>query len=106
MAGEIYVLLVRPAAIFAFHPDNGKVRTVAAPGGSPDGIQVDHASNAIYWTNMGALPITGEGFFADDGTIERCDLDGSHQSVLVGGVAIVAPNELQWHSANGLLSCC
>jgi hypothetical protein len=105
-AGEVYALLVHPAAILAFDPGSGTIRTVATPGGSPDGIQVDPTADAIYWTNMGAFPAKGEGFLADDGTIERCDLDGSHRSVLVGGGAIVTPKQLQLDAENRLLYWC
>ncbi|MEX4005620.1 hypothetical protein AB4Y38_43565, partial [Paraburkholderia sp. EG285A] len=38
----------------------------------PDGIAVDAEAGHIYWTNMGSS------LSADDGSIERADLDGSN----------------------------
>src|ERR1700691_1040719 len=65
---------------------SGSVRSVNADGSDlevlvtgrnagPDGIVVDTASKKIYWTNMGKPS-------ANDGTIERADLDGSNLTTI------------------------
>lgn len=107
MAGTLYILQAHPAAILALDTASGVVTTVFdAPGGVPDGIQVDGPGKAIYWTNMGAWPASGEDFFDADGSIERCDLDGTHHRVLVGDGAIVTPKQLQCDAAGGHLYWC
>src|SRR5579863_6804411 len=91
----------------ALDPDSGKSWTLIAQGpGVPDGIQVDEPGGALYWTNMGAWPANGENFFAADGAIERCNLDGRDHRVIVGGGAIVTPKQIQLDEAAGLLYWC
>ena len=107
MAGTLYILQAHPAAVLALDPDSGAVRTILdAPDGVPVGIQVDGSGGAIYWTNMGAWPDSGEGFFDADGAIERCDLDGANHHILVGEGAIVTPKQLQYDAAGGHLYWC
>lgn len=107
MSGALFILQARPAAIYVLDPDTGDVRPVAENlAGVPDGIQVDGLGDALYWTNMGAWPEGGEDFFAADGAIERCDLDGGNHAVLVGGGAIVTPKQLQFDPVRDLLYWC
>ena len=44
--------------------------------GQPDGIAIDTEAGHIYWTNMGD-------YAADDGSIERSNLDGSNVTTIV-----------------------
>ena len=44
--------------------------------GQPDGIAIDVEAGHIYWTNMGD-------YAADDGSIERSNLDGSNVATIV-----------------------
>ena len=44
--------------------------------GQPDGIAIDVEAGHIYWTNMGD-------YAADDGSIERSNLDGSNVTTIV-----------------------
>lgn len=107
MAGTLYILRARPAAILTLDPESGAVCSIFDDlAGVPDGIQVDGPGNAIYWTNMGAWPERGEDFLAADGTIEACDLDGGNHRVLVGGGAIVTPKQLQLGHERDLLYWC
>jgi len=103
---ELYVLQVHPPVIMAFNTDNGAVRTIIDAVGAPDGIQVDSAANAIYWTCMGALPVSGEGFFDNDGKIEKCHLDGSGHSVIADDRQIVTPKQLQLDREEDFLYWC
>lgn len=105
--GYVYVLQAHPApAIIAIDPDSGEARTVFSVQGTPDGVQVDGPGNAIYWTNMGTFPPSGEDFFDRDGAIECCDLNGRNHKVLIGGGAIVTPKQMQLDAANGLIYWC
>lgn len=106
-SGRLVILQVQPPAIIALDPDSGRTETIfALPAGIPDGIQVDVPGNAVYWTNMGERPSSGEDFPTADGAIERCDLDGHNRAVLVGGGAIVTPKQLQFDPGTGLLYWC
>jgi hypothetical protein len=54
----------------------------------PDGIAVDVGSGHIYWTNMGNPT-------ANDGSIERADLDGRNRQTIVGQGGTFTPKQLQ-----------
>ncbi|KWH31893.1 hypothetical protein WL99_12465 [Burkholderia cepacia] len=106
-SGRIYALQAHPAAIVAVDPDSGGAETVLSIcSGTPDGIQLDGAGNAIYWTNMGAMPSSGEAFPDRDGTIERCDLNGRNHRVLVSDGAIVTPKQMQLSTRQKVLFWC
>ncbi|MGN7741531.1 hypothetical protein ACTJKT_16240 [Pseudomonas sp. 22526] len=103
----LYILQAHPATIIALDVDTGDVSTVLSiPHGTPDGIQVDLAGNAIYWTSMGKMPESGEAFLDADGTIECCNLKGQDHHVLVGGGNIVTPKQIQLDPNSGLLYWC
>jgi len=70
----------------------------------PDGITIDHERKHIWWTNM------GEGM-QNDGSIHRCDIDGSNVITIVStGVThtpkqcIIAPRskKLYWCDREGM----
>jgi DNA-binding beta-propeller fold protein YncE len=62
----------------------------------PDGIVVDTASKKIYWTNMGKPS-------ANDGTIERSDLDGSNVTTIVPEAGTWTPKQLKLDAKHGKL---
>jgi DNA-binding beta-propeller fold protein YncE len=69
------------------------------PGGrnaGPDGIVVDTASKKIYWTNMGNVS-------ANDGTIERSDLDGGNLTTIVPRAGTWTPKQLKLDLKHGKL---
>jgi hypothetical protein len=86
---------------------SGSVRSVNADGSDlevlvtgrnagPDGIVVDTASKKIYWTNMGKPS-------ANDGTIERADLDGSNLTTIVPVAGTWTPKQLKLDAKHGKL---
>lgn len=62
----------------------------------PDGIVVDTATKKIYWTNMGKVS-------ANDGTIERSDLDGSNLTTIVPMAGTWTPKQLKLDAKHGKL---
>ena len=62
----------------------------------PDGIVVDTASKKIYWTNMGTVS-------ANDGTIERSDLDGGNLTMIVPKAGTWTPKQLKLDAKHGKL---
>jgi len=78
-------------------PDGGN-RQVLIEGlkGQPDGIAVDVESGHIYWTNMGD-------YAADDGSIERSNLDGSNVTTIVKTGGTWTGKQLVLDKKNGKL---
>jgi hypothetical protein len=63
----------------------------------PDGIAVDVAAGHIYWTNMGSSPS------ANDGSIERADIDGKNRELIIPRGATFTPKQIHLDKANGKL---
>ena len=58
-------------------PDGSDRKVIVTNCRLPDGIVVDVGAGHIYWTNMGSSPT------ANDGSIERADIDGRNRRVIV-----------------------
>jgi len=65
----------------------------------PDGIVVDVEAGHVYWTNMGNPK-------ANDGSIERADLDGGNRRTIVAEGATFTPKQLQLDAKGGKLYWC
>ncbi len=78
-------------------PDGGD-RQVLIEGltGQPDGIAIDVEAGHIYWTNMGD-------YAADDGSIERSNLDGSNVTTIVKTGGTWTGKQLVLDQQNGKL---
>src|SRR5260370_10142543 len=61
-----------------------------------DGIVVDPAARHIFWTNMGKMK-------ADDGSIERLDLDGKNLTMVVPAGGTFTPKQLKLDKKSGKL---
>jgi DNA-binding beta-propeller fold protein YncE len=80
--------------VLSSNPDGSDLKTIVSEGRKlPDGIVVDVAAGHIYWTNMGN-PI------ANDGSIDRADLDGHNITNIVAPGGIFTPKQLQFDSKN------
>jgi DNA-binding beta-propeller fold protein YncE len=87
--GRIYFLDLRAGRVVSAEPDGSNL-TVLVSGrtGTPDGIAVDPRGRHIYWTIMGRPR-------ADDGAIERADLDGAHLTTIVPPGGTFTPKQLK-----------
>jgi len=99
-SGRLFFLDLGAGRILSAKPDGSDLKTIVSEGRKlPDGIVVDAEAGHIYWTNMGSLK-------ANDGSIDRADLDGSNivNIVPIGGT--FTPKQLQLDKKNGKLYWC
>jgi DNA-binding beta-propeller fold protein YncE len=88
-SGRLYFMDLATGRILISNPDGSNLKTIVNEGRKlPDGIVVDVAAGHIYWTNMGNPK-------ANDGTIDRADLDGANVTNIVPPGATWTPKQLQ-----------
>lgn len=92
---RVFFLDVSGGRIESLNPD-GSDRRVILDGLKriPDGIGVDAAAEYIYWTNMGNPK-------ANDGSIERANLDGTNRKTIVPQGATFTPKQLTLDKEGG-----
>jgi DNA-binding beta-propeller fold protein YncE len=94
MSGRLYFLDLAAGHVRTSNPDGSDLKTIVNGGRKlPDGIVVDVAAGHIYWTNMGNPS-------ANDGTIDRADLDGGNVTNIVPSGATWTPKQLQLDAKN------
>jgi len=87
--GRLYFLDLAAGRVLTSNPDGSDLKTIVNEGRKlPDGIVVDVADGHIYWTNMGNPK-------ANDGTIDRADLDGTNVTNVVPPGTTWTPKQLQ-----------
>ena len=95
--GRLFFLSASSGQVFSANPDGSGLKVIVSEGRRvPDGIVVDTQAGHLYWTNMGN-PI------ANDGSIERADLDGSNAVHIVPNGGTFTPKQLQLDKKNGKL---
>ncbi len=98
--GRLFVLDVSAGRVLSCKPDGSDLKTIVSEGRRlPDGIVVDAEAGHIYWTNMGNLK-------ANDGSVERADLDGKNLKHIVPPGGTFTPKQLQLDKKNGKLYWC
>jgi DNA-binding beta-propeller fold protein YncE len=95
-AGRLFVLSLSDGLVMAMNPDGSGKTTLASGGHLPDGVAVDASAGRVYWTNMGVPNL-------DDGSIERCDLDGGNRAVVVPVGVTHTPKQLHLDPGGGKL---
>jgi DNA-binding beta-propeller fold protein YncE len=99
-SGRLFFLDVGGGRVFSANPDGSDLKTIISEGRRlPDGIVVDISAGHIYWTNMGNPA-------ANDGSIERANLDGSNVTNVVPAGGIFTPKQLQLDEKNRKLYWC
>src|SRR5229473_2540018 len=95
--GRLFFLDLSAGRVLTAKPDGSDLRVIVSEGRRlPDGIVVDVAAGHIYWTNMGN-PI------ANDGSIERADLDGKNLTNIIPPGGTFTAKQLQLDKKNGKL---
>jgi hypothetical protein len=96
-AGRLFFLDLGAGRVLTSNPDGSDLKTIVNEGRRlPDGLVVDAAAGHLYWTNMGNPK-------ANDGSIERADLDGSNIKNIVPPGGTFTPKQLQLDKRNGKL---
>jgi DNA-binding beta-propeller fold protein YncE len=98
--GRLFVLELSGGRIYSMSPDGSDRKVIVTNCRLPDGIVVDVGAGHIYWTNMGSSPA------ANDGSVERADIDGGNRRVIVPPGGTFTPKQLQLDKKNGKLYWC
>jgi hypothetical protein len=88
MEGRLFFLDLGGRVLSA-NPDGSDVSVIVQEGRQlPDGLAVDADAGHLFWTNMGNPK-------ANDGSIVRCNLDGSALTTVVPSGGTFTPKQLQ-----------
>jgi DNA-binding beta-propeller fold protein YncE len=94
-SGRLFFLDLGGGRVMSANPDGSDLKTIVSEGRKlPDGVVVDVAAGHIYWTNMGNPN-------ANDGSIDRSDLDGGNITTIVPKGGTFTPKQLQLDKKNG-----
>ena len=97
---RLFFLSVSSGQVFSANPDGSDLKVIVSEGRRlPDGIVVDVAAGHLYWTDMGNPS-------ANDGSIERSDLDGSNATHIIAPGGTFTPKQLQLDAKNRKLYWC
>ncbi len=89
MESKLFFLDLSAGRVVAMNPDGSDRKTIAEGRMRlPDGIDVDVDAGYLYWTNMGDPS-------ANDGSIERADLDGRNRKKIVPDGSTFTPKQLK-----------
>jgi hypothetical protein len=91
--GKLFVLEASgDGRLFSINPDGSDKTFIVTGCPVPDGVAVDVQAGHIYWTNMG-IPS------ANDGAIERVDIDGANRTTIVRSGGTYTPKQLHFDAA-------
>jgi len=97
---RLFFLSASSGQVFSANPDGSDLKVIVSEGRRlPDGIVVDAGAGHLYWTNMGNPN-------ANDGSIERSNLDGSNITHIVRPGDTFTPKQLQLDEKNRKLYWC
>jgi hypothetical protein len=97
---RLFVLELSRGCIESMNPDGSDRKVIVTHCRLPDGIAIDVEARQIYWTNMGLSPS------ANDGSIERADIDGKNRTVVVPPGGTFTPKQIHLDKINGKLYWC
>ncbi len=88
--GKLFVLEASgDGRLFSINPDGSDKTFIVTGCPVPDGVALDVQAGHIYWTNMG-IPS------ANDGAIERVDLDGGNRITILPSGGTYTPKQLHF----------
>ena len=83
--GRLFLLDLSDNRVVSMNPDGSDRQVIVTECRYPDGIAVDIAAGHVYWTNMGHPA-------ANDGSIERADLDRENRNTSVPRAELSLPS--------------
>jgi DNA-binding beta-propeller fold protein YncE len=95
-SARLFVLELSGGRIHSMNPDGSDRQIIVTGCHNPDGIAVDVEAGHIYWTNMGDPR-------ADDGSIERAELDGGNRTVIIPQGVTHTPKQIHFDNQSGKL---
>lgn len=99
-AGRVFFLDLSGGRVLSVNPDGSDLKVIVSEGRKlPDGIVVDVDAGYIYWTNMGNPK-------ANDGSIDRADLDGANVTTIIPEGCTFTPKQMQLDKKNGKIYWC
>ena len=96
---RLFLLDLSDNRVVSLNPDGSDRKVIVTECRYPDGIAVDVVAGHIYWTNMGDPK-------ANDGSIERADLDGRNRKTIVPRGGTFTPKQVQLEKKGGKLYWC
>jgi DNA-binding beta-propeller fold protein YncE len=97
---RLFFLSASGGQVFSANPDGSDLKEIVSAGRRlPDGIVVDVGAGHLYWTDMGNPS-------ANDGSIERSDLDGTNVTHIIPPGGTFTPKQLQLDAKNRKLYWC
>ncbi|MDT5358351.1 MAG: hypothetical protein QOC69_113 [Mycobacterium sp.] len=97
--GHLFLLDLSDNRVVSLNSDGSDRKVIATGCRYPDGIAVDVAAGQIYWTNMGNPK-------ANDGSVERADLDGLNRMAIVPQGGTFTPKQIQLEAKSRKLYWC
>jgi DNA-binding beta-propeller fold protein YncE len=97
--GRLFLLDASDNRIVTLNSDGSERKVIVTECRLPDGIAVDVAAGHIYWTNMGNPK-------ANDGSVERADLDGRNRTTIVPPGGTFTPKQIQLEPQSRKLYWC
>jgi DNA-binding beta-propeller fold protein YncE len=97
--GRLFLLDLSDNRVASLNSDGSDRKVIVTECRYPDGIAVDVAAGHIYWTNMGHPK-------ANDGSIERADLDGRNRTTVVPQGGTFTPKQIQFVAKSRKLYWC
>jgi DNA-binding beta-propeller fold protein YncE len=97
--GRLFLLDLSDNRVVSLNPDGSDRKVIVTGCRLPDGIAVDVAAGHLYWSNMGSPK-------ANDGSIERADLDGRNRMTIVPRGGTFTPKQIQLETKSQKLYWC
>src|ERR1700756_3587097 len=91
--GRLFFLSLSGGQVLSMNPDGSDQVAIVSGAHLPDGVVVHAEAGHVYWTNMGIPNL-------DDGSIERCDLDGRNRVVIIPHGVTHTPKQIHLDRTN------